>query len=60
MKKFNPLSASSKFGLCGLPIRVDTYKTCSHGCKYCFDNNMFIMEFEKKLKLIKIACKFIK
>ena len=51
MKKFNPLSASSKFGLCGLPIRVDTYKTCSHGCKYCFANNRVIMEFEKKLQV---------
>ena len=22
--------------LCNLPIRFDTYKGCSHGCKYCF------------------------
>lgn len=22
--------------LCDLPIRFDTYKGCSHGCKYCF------------------------
>ena len=22
--------------LCNLPIRFDTYKGCSHGCRYCF------------------------
>lgn len=22
--------------LCDVPIRIDTYKGCSHGCKYCF------------------------
>ena len=21
---------------CQLPVRLDTYKGCSHGCKYCF------------------------
>lgn len=26
MKTFNPLNVSSKFAICGLPIRVDTYK----------------------------------
>lgn len=51
MKKFIPIDASSKFGLCGLPIRVDTYKNCSHGCKYCFANNRVIMEFEKSLQV---------
>lgn len=51
MKTFNPLSVSSKFGLCGIPIRVDTYKNCSHGCKYCFSNNRVIMEFEKDLQV---------
>lgn len=42
---------SSKFAICGLPIRVDTYKTCSFGCKYCFSNNRKIMEFEKTLQV---------
>ena len=51
MKKFIPINASSKFGLCGLPIRVDTYKNCSHGCRYCFANNRVIMEFEKTLQV---------
>ena len=26
----------SQVVLCNLPIRFDTYKGCSHGCKYCF------------------------
>ena len=51
MKTFIPLAVSSKFGLCGLPIRVDTYKTCSHGCRYCFSNDRKIMEFEKSLQV---------
>lgn len=51
IKKFNPLNVSSKFAICGLPIRVDTYKTCSFNCKYCFSNNRKIMEFEKNLQV---------
>lgn len=50
-KKFNPLNVSSKFAICGLPIRVDTYKTCSFGCAYCFSNCRKIMEFEKVLQI---------
>lgn len=50
-KTFNPLNVSSKFAICGLPIRVDTYKTCSFGCKYCFSNYRKIMEFEKELQV---------
>lgn len=51
IKKFNSLNVSSKFALCGLPIRVDTYKTCSFGCRYCFANNRKIMEFDKSLQI---------
>lgn len=50
-KKFTPLSVSSKFAICGIPLRVDTYKTCSFGCKYCFSNCRVIMEFEKQLQV---------
>lgn len=53
-KTFNPLNVSSKFAICGLPIRVDTYKTCSFGCKYCFSNYRKIMEFEKQLQVANI------
>ena len=51
LKTFTPLNVSSKFAICGLPIRMDTYKTCSFGCKYCFSNNRKIMEFEKTLQV---------
>lgn len=44
MKKFEPLNVSSKWGICGLPLRVDSYKTCSFGCRYCFANGREIME----------------
>lgn len=51
LKTFSALNVSSKFAICGLPIRVDTYKTCSFGCSYCFANNRKIMEFEKILQV---------
>ncbi|MEA4830990.1 MAG: radical SAM protein [Oscillospiraceae bacterium] len=38
----------SQIILCNLPIRFDTYKGCSHGCKYCF--------VQKKTKLTDIEC----
>lgn len=47
-KKFNPLSVSSKFAICGLPLRLDSYKTCSFNCIYCFSNNRTIMTGEEK------------
>lgn len=50
-KTFNPVSVSSKFAICGIPLRVDTYKTCSFGCEYCFSNCRKIMEFEKTLQV---------
>ncbi len=42
VKKFNPLNVSSKFAICGLPIRLDTYKSCGFDCTYCFANNRVI------------------
>jgi len=50
-KKFSPLAVSSKFAICGLPIRMDTYKFCTFGCRYCFSNNRKIMEFEKSIQI---------
>lgn len=50
-KKFFPINVSSKFAICGLPIRLDTYKTCSFQCAYCFSNCRKIMEFEKNLQV---------
>lgn len=55
LKKFNPLNVSSKFAICGLPLRVDTYKTCSFECKYCFSNCRKIMEFKKELKIANLS-----
>lgn len=51
MKAFEPLNVSSKFAICGLPIRCDTYKNCSFGCTYCFSNNRKICEFEKNFQI---------
>lgn len=51
LQTFNPLNVSSKFAICGLPIRVDTYKSCSFGCKYCFANSRVICEFDKKIQV---------
>lgn len=54
-KKFTPLNVSSKFAICGLPLRVDTYKMCSFGCKYCFANCRVIMEFEKIVQIANLT-----
>lgn len=54
MKTFEPLNVSSKFAICGLPIRVDTYKGCTFGCTYCFSNNRKICEFDKTLQIANI------
>lgn len=51
MEKFEGLNVSSKFAICGLPVRVDSYKTCSFGCKYCFSNGRKVMEFKKNLQI---------
>lgn len=46
-RKMRILSASSKFAICGLPLRADTYRTCAFGCRYCFSNSQVIRGFEK-------------
>ena len=33
------IDCGSQLVLCDLPVRIDTYKGCSHGCKYCFVQN---------------------
>lgn len=55
MNKFNALNVSSKIAICGLPIRVDSYKTCSFNCKYCFSNNRKIMEFKKEMSIANVS-----
>jgi DNA repair photolyase len=31
-----PISLSSQFYFCGLPLRLDTYRGCAFRCSYCF------------------------
>jgi DNA repair photolyase len=31
-----PLSISSQFHFCSLPLRLDSYRGCAFGCAYCF------------------------
>lgn len=31
-----PLALTSLFVLCGLPLRLDSYKGCAFNCRYCF------------------------
>jgi len=45
--EFYPLKISSKFTICGLPLYVDTYKTCSFGCIYCYVNYRTLMASKK-------------
>ena len=54
-KKFEALNVSSKFAICGLPVRVDTYKNCTFGCTYCFANCRKIMEFQKDLQIANLC-----
>lgn len=55
IKKFNGLNVSSKFAICGLPIRIDSYKTCSFGCKYCFAENRKIMQHGKEIQIANVT-----
>jgi DNA repair photolyase len=32
----NPISITSQFPFCGLPLRLDTYAGCGFNCTYCF------------------------
>ncbi|GMB10860.1 MAG: DNA repair photolyase [Candidatus Improbicoccus devescovinae] len=45
--------------LCDLPIRFDTYRGCSHGCKYCFTQRNFDIKKIKKHESLKSLKKFI-
>lgn len=54
METFDGLAVSSKFAICGLPVRADSYRTCSFGCAYCFANARKIMEFRKELAIASV------
>ena len=34
-----PIGMTQQFRFCGNPFRVDLYKGCDFGCKYCFANS---------------------
>lgn len=34
-----PMALTQQFKHCGNPFRIDMYKGCNFGCKYCFANN---------------------
>ena len=58
---FNPINVSSKFAICGLPLRLDTYKSCSFNCTYCFGNNRVIgKKVEDKCNVNWLSKKFEK
>lgn len=39
-------NCGSQCWLCDLPIRFDTYKGCTHDCKYCFVRRKSGLEVE--------------
>jgi len=34
-----PIALTQQFKFCGNPFRIDTYKGCNFGCKYCYANS---------------------
>lgn len=45
----NNLELTSQFRFCGNAFRIDTYRGCDFGCKYCFANNRNGSNFEGKI-----------
>lgn len=57
----NPLSLTSQFRFCGNPFRLDFYKFCTFGCKYCFARNINGQaDFDKSYAKFEIVDKLFK
>lgn len=53
-------NCGSQCYLCDLPIRFDTYKGCSHGCRYCFANKFSDISKIEKGESPAVLMSFIK
>ena len=56
--KYRILTVGNQFKMCGNPFRIDTYRGCSFGCRYCVDENTLITMYNgttKKIKDIQIG-----
>lgn len=51
MTTYNPINTTTKFDICGLPIRLDTYRECEYNCTYCFAKQPYIKRKNKTLNL---------
>lgn len=53
------ISCGSLIVCCDSPVRLDNYKGCSHGCKYCFANTKRSIDDIKPMNSIKGLKSFI-
>ena len=54
------IECGSQIVICDVPIRIDTYKGCSHGCKYCFVKKRTNIDDIKKDNCLESLAKHIK
>ena len=55
----SPLALTSQFRFCGNPFRLDFYRFCTFGCKYCFARNINGQDdFEKSFAKFEIVEKY--
>lgn len=50
------IDCGSQVVICDVPIRFDTYKGCSHDCKYCFarkDRDISKIEVDRSISQLK-------
>jgi len=50
----SPLSVTSQYYFCPMPLRLDTYSGCTNNCLYCFANNS-VQKFSNNLDNLKLA-----